>query len=277
MKRFAPTWLVLGPLAARLEGAIAAGLLDFSHVRGVVGPKGAHRVRERLQVPALHIFGMTEGVIMLTRPHEDPIRAQDETVGRPVSRFDRIRILKPGTEQDVAPGDDGEPAFSGPYTIHGYYDAEERNREAFTSDGWYRSGDLMREVAIDGRTYYEFRGRIKDIVDRGGEKINCDELETLLIQHPSVAAVAAVGMPDPVYGERLCAFVIVMKGQPAPSVDHFAAFLKEHGVAKFKWPERVEVMDEFPSTSSGKLSKPLLKALITERITDERAAAIRKP
>lgn len=273
MQRYRPTWQVLGPLAARLEPAIASGALDFSHVRGVVTTKGAGRIRERLKVPALQIFGMTEGVITFTRPHEDPVRALDETVGRPVCPLDRIRILKPGTEQEVPLGEDGEPSFKGPYTIHGYYDAAERNRETFTSDGWYRSGDLMRAVEIEGRVYYEFRGRIKDVVDRGGEKINCEEIEGLLIPHPAVAAVAAVGMPDPDYGERLCAFVIPMKGQPGPTVETFAEWLKAQGVAKYKWPERVEVVGEFPQTSSGKLSKPLLKKLIAERIAAERAAA----
>lgn len=276
IRRFTPNWLVLGPLAARIESAIAAGELDFSHVRGIVAPNGAQRLRERLKTPALHIFGMTEGVIMFTNPHEDPLPAQNVSVGRPISPLDRVRILKPGTEQDAAPGEDGEPAFQGPYTIHGYYRAEERNREAFTSDGFYRSGDLMRSVTIEGRTYYEFRGRLKDVVDRGGEKINCEEIEWLLVRHPSVAAVAVVGMPDPIYGERLCACVIPVAGRTAPSVTEFGTFLHEQGVAKFKWPERVEAMTEFPSTQSGKLSKPLLKQWVAERLQGERAAAPRQ-
>ncbi|MGD9944351.1 MAG: AMP-binding protein [Burkholderiaceae bacterium] len=270
IRRFAPTWLVLGPLAARIESAIAAGELDFSQVRGIVAPNGARRLREQLKAPALHIFGMTEGVIMFTRPGEDPIEAQDRTVGRPISPLDQVRILKPGTEEEAASGEDGEPAFQGPYTIHGYYRADERNREAFTSDGFYRSGDLMRTVTIDGRTYYEFRGRLKDVVDRGGEKINCEEVERVLLRHPAVAAVAVVGMPDPVYGERLCACVIPAAGRSAPDIAQLGAFLQQQGVAKFKWPERVETMSEFPTTQSGKLSKPALKQWVAGRVTAER-------
>lgn len=272
IRRWRPTWLVLGPLTARIEAAVAAGQIDLSQVRGVITTKGAAQARDRLRAPVFHIFGMTEGVIMLTRP-DHPLAAQDDTVGCPVNAGDRVRILRPGTEEDAAFGEDGEPAFKGPYTIRGYYDAEDRNREAFTRDGWYRSGDLMRAVEIEGRTFYQFRGRIKDVVDRGGEKINCEEVETVVGQHPALAAVAMVGMPDPVYGERACAFVIPRPGERAPDIERLSAFLRERGLAKFKWPERIEVVSEFPTTLSGKLSKPRLKQLITERLAAERAAA----
>lgn len=270
MQEFKPTWMVLGPLAARLEGAIAAGVLDFSHVKGIVGTKGGGLIGRKLKAPGLNIFGMTEGVIMFTRPDEDPEQVLDQCVGRPISPLDQIKILHPGTETEVPDGMDGEPAFKGPYTIHGYYRAEDRNLEAFTSDGFYRSGDLMRKVVIDGTVYFEFRGRIKEVVDRGGEKINCEEVEGLLADHPSVVTVAAVGVPDPTYGERLCACVIARPGQETPSVELFARYFAQRGVAKFKWPERVEVMTELPVTASGKLSKVILKKQMADRVMAER-------
>lgn len=147
--------------------------------------------------------------------------------------------------------------------IRGYYDAEERNREVFTADGFYRSGDLMREREIDGKAYLVFEGRIKDVVSRGGEKINCQEVERVAIGHPKVAAVSIVPMPDPLYGERACAFVIPKGTTGAPSVRELADFLVEAGLAKFKCPERIEAVPEFPMTSAGKISKTRLREILT--------------
>lgn len=264
IKQHRPNWLVLGgPVAAKLEGPIRAGLLDFSNVRGVITSHGAAQMRDLLGVPVYHIFGMTEGVITLT--HEgDPIEALDGTVGRPVSPFDRIKILVPGTEEPVKAGEVGEPVFKGPYTLHGYYRAEERNREAFTSDGFYRSGDLMQELRIGDVSYYAFKGRMKDVISRGGEKINCEELESAIAMHPAVQSVAVVGMPDPVFDERVCAFIIPREGTQAPNVSELGLFLHGYGLAKFKWPERIEAVRAFPLTATGKLSKPGLRELLIE-------------
>ncbi|MES2535251.1 MAG: AMP-binding protein [Pseudomonadota bacterium] len=268
MARHRPTWIILGPLLAKLEAARAAGRIDFASARTIVSMGGAAPLRKLTGAPVMHIFGMTEGVIMYTRP-QDPQQVQDICVGRPVSPFDQVRIVKPGTEQDVVRGETGECIFRGPYTIHGYYDAAERNRDAFTSDGWYRSGDLMEEIEVDGQSYYIFKGRTKDVIDRGGEKINCEEVEWGCNAHPSVAASAVVGMPDRIYGERACAFLVLRPDMPAPDVASLGAFLKTYGMASFKWPERVEIVKEFPMTISGKLSKPALKQMIAERIAAE--------
>jgi non-ribosomal peptide synthetase component E (peptide arylation enzyme) len=161
----------------------------------------------------------------------------------------------------------GESVVDGPYTCPGYFNAEDRNREAFTSDGAYRSGDLVRRRHIDGVAYFVFCGRIKDVVDRGGEKINSEEVEWACNAHPSIAASAVVGMPDAAYGERVCAFVIPRENRTAPSVSELGDFLKTHGLAKFKWPERVEIVSEFPVTKSGKLLKSELRRMISEKLT----------
>jgi non-ribosomal peptide synthetase component E (peptide arylation enzyme) len=219
-----------------------------------------------LGVPVHQIFGITEGVITFTHA-DDPLEAQDTTHGRPVSALDQIRIVVPGTETPVSPGEIGEPVFKGPYTIRGYYRAEERNRETFTSDGFYRSGDLMQEKAIAGKTYYVFCGRLKDLVSRGGEKINCEEVEMAVAGHPAVAAAAAVPYPDPVFDERLCAVLILREGCTAPTVAEMGTYLQQYGLAKFKWPERIEVVPAFPLTASGKLSKPALRELVRSRVT----------
>ena len=265
-----PTWLTLGgPILARLEAAIAAGRVDLTNARGVITPSGARKLRELLGIPVHSIFGITEGVITLVHA-DDPLEAQDTTNGRPVSPWDRIGIVVPGTETPVHPGEIGEPVFKGPYTTHGYYRAEERNRETFTSDGFYRSGDLMQEKVIDGKTSYVYCGRLKDLVSRGGEKINCEEVEMAVAGHPAVAAVAAVPYPDPVFDERLCAVLILRDGCAAPSVSEMGAYLQQYGLAKFKWPERIEVLPSFPLTASGKLNKAALKDLVRERLAGDR-------
>jgi non-ribosomal peptide synthetase component E (peptide arylation enzyme) len=228
-----PTWMVLpGPLFSRVAPALAAGELDFSNVRGLISTEGSGRIRKITGRPCFHVFGMTEGVIMFTR-EGDPQPALETTVGRPVSALDEVRILKPGTEDDVAPGETGESAFRGPYTIRGYYDAADRNAEAFTSDGFYRSGDLMSVREIDGQSYYVYEGRIKDVVSRGGEKINAEEVETAVRAHPDVLGCAVIGLPDREYGERMCACVVMRPGAPPLDVKSLGRHLEAYGMAKF--------------------------------------------
>ncbi|MBC8982389.1 AMP-binding protein [Pseudomonas lurida] len=266
-----PTWLMLGgPIIARLESAIQDGRVDLGNARGVLVANSAAKLQRLVGVRTHNVFGITEGVIMFGHKEDVP-EAHDTTNGRPVSAWDDIRILVPGTEQDVSPGEIGEPAFKGPYTIHGYFRAEERNRETFTSDGYYRSGDLMYSKVIDGKTYYVFCGRLKDLVSRGGEKINCEEVELAIAGHPSVAAVAAVGYPCPVFDERLCAALVLRDGFAAPSVAELGAHLEVYGLARFKWPERIEVLDVFPLTASGKLSKEKLREQVKANVEREQA------
>lgn len=246
------------PLAAQQASPMAGKLIDFSRARAVYSTNGAKAIEAAMGIPTFHLFGMTEGVISFTRP-EDPLEARERSVGRPVSPLDRIKILKPGTEEELPEGETGEPAFKGPYTTHGYYDAPDRNKEAFTSDGYYRSGDLMSCRRIDGKLYYFFEGRIKDVVDRGGEKINAGEVEEALMTHPAIEGCAVVGLKDPALGERMCACLVLRDGHKAPSVAELGQFLQAYGLAKFKWPERIEVLPVLPITHVGKLDKVLLR------------------
>lgn len=259
-----PTWLAAGVKQAllKLKAAIDASGMKLDRVRGVWSINAAKYAREALGVPGCHIFGMAEGLIMFTREC-DPVEAREQTVGKPVCELDQIRLLKPGTEDEVKRGEVGELAIKGPYTIHGYYDAAERNRQAFTTDGFYRSGDLMSARVIDGATYYVFEGRLKDVVDRGGEKVNCEEVEFALADHKAVADIGVVGMPDPSLGERICAFVSLRAGFSAADVGvaQFAQHLEALGFAKYKWPERVEVMDTLPATKVGKPDKAELRRM----------------
>jgi non-ribosomal peptide synthetase component E (peptide arylation enzyme) len=266
-----PTWLFLGgPIIARIDHAIKSGRISLAGARGVLAANSAKKLRELFGVRVHQVFGITEGVIMFTH-RDDPQEALDITNGRPVSPWDQVRILAPGSEMPAAKGEIGEPAFKGPYTTHGYYRAPDRNRETFTSDGFYLSGDLMYEKIIEGKIYYVFCGRLKDLVSRGGEKINCEEVEMAVAGHAAVAAVACVSYPDPVFDERLCAVLIVRDRFTAPSVAELGQYLQSYGLAKYKWPERIEVVEAFPLSASGKLDKSALRDLVKHRMSTSAA------
>ncbi|WP_179402489.1 AMP-binding protein [Burkholderia guangdongensis] len=272
VRDYAPTWLgVAGPILARIAPELAKADANAKARRNFIAPKNGANLERLTGSPTWHIFGMTEGTIMFTGPDDAP-DLRESSVGRPVSAYDEVRIVQPGTEDPVAEGEAGEALFRGPYTIRGYYKSEKEDGQRFTPDGFYRSGDLMRSCTVEGKPYYFFCGRIKDVVDRGGEKINAEELENVINQHPHVLACAVVGMPDKVYGERVCAFVIPKSGGTQLSLPVLNAFLEETGLAKFKWPERLEVTAEFPLTASGKLSKALLRERIIRTLAAEVAA-----
>jgi 2,3-dihydroxybenzoate-AMP ligase len=210
-------------------------------------------------------FGMSEGLFLFT-PRDAPASLRAQTVGVPISPLDEVRVLRPGTEVEVAEGESGELAVRGPYTIRGYLAAPDRDREAFTAEGFYRSGDLVRARRYAGTLSYSIEGRIKDLIDRGGEKINAEEVELLVAGHPAVAEIALVGMPDARLGERGCAYVVPRDPQNPPTLADICAYLEAEGLAKYKWPERLELMDALPRTQIGKVSKVTLRADISAQL-----------
>jgi 2,3-dihydroxybenzoate-AMP ligase len=213
-------------------------------------------------------FGMSEGLFLFT-PLDAPADLRAETVGVPISPLDEVRVLQPGTEVEVAEGETGELAARGPYTIRGYLAALDRDREAFTADGFYRSGDLVRARRYEGTLSYSIEGRVKDLIDRGGEKINAEEVELLIAGHPAVAEMALVGMPDPRLGERGCAYIVPQDPQNPPTLADICAYLEAEGLAKYKWPERLELIDALPRTQIGKVSKMTLRADIGAKLEHE--------
>lgn len=276
VRDYEPTWFgVAGPILNRIAPALLRGTAADKARRNFIAPKNASNLARLTGSPTHHIFGMTEGVIMFTRL-DDPADIRDQSIGYPVSDADEVRIVHPGTEDPVADGEVGEALFRGPYTIRGYYKSEKEDVTRFTPDGFYRSGDLMSAQVVNGKRYYFFRGRIKDVVDRGGEKINAEELENVINQHPAILASAVVGMPDKVYGERVCAFVLLKPHAAANglALSDLTQYLQEAGLAKFKWPERLEIIPEFPLTASGKLSKVLLRDRIVQTLRAEADQAI---
>lgn len=273
VREYQPTWFgVAGPIFQRILPELLLADTATRARRKFVAPKNSASMERTTGSYVCHIFGMTEGVIMYTRA-DDPSEVRASGVGRPVSEHDEVKIVVPGTEDPVADGETGEALFRGPYTIQGYYKSEREDASRFTADGFYRSGDLMSSRVIDGKRHYFFQGRIKDVVDRGGEKINAEEVELVLNNHPHVSACAVVGMPDQVYGERACAYVVLKQDSDGLSLEALRAWLEQAGLAKFKWPERLELIDEMPLTASGKLSKQALRARILETLRQESSAA----
>jgi len=205
-------------------------------------------------------FGMAEGLLMFVRL-DDPVDVRMETVGRPMCDDDEVLIL--GEDDKPVPfGEVGELCCRGPYTLRGYYRAPEYNQRAFTHDGFYRSGDLMRQHPSGN---YIVEGRKKDLINRGAEKISAEEVEGLILCHPAVENVACVAMPDPRLGEKNCACVIVRSGHSL-ELRELVEFLNGYELAKFKLPERLERFDSFPLSNVGKVSKKDLVVAVAERI-----------
>ncbi len=228
------------------------------------------RLRTRELIPGCFVqenFGMSEGMLFFVRSN-DPEDVRLETVGRPISPDDEVRLLD-DDDREVAFGEVGELCARGPYTLRGYYGAPEHNARAFTSDGFYRSGDLMRQHPSGN---YMVEGRKKDLINRGGEKISAEEIENLILQHPAVENVACVAMPDPDLGERMCACVILHRGKTL-SLAELVAFLADKEIARFKLPERIEVMADFPLSTFGKVSKKTLVEQVTRKLEAEHAVA----
>jgi non-ribosomal peptide synthetase component E (peptide arylation enzyme) len=212
------------------------------------------------------VFGMAEGLLCYTHL-DDATEIAFTTQGRPLSSADEIKIVDIAGEP-VSEGEIGELWCRGPYTIRGYYRAADRNLQAFSADGFYKTGDLVRRGA-GGNLVVE--GRIKDLINRGGEKINAEEIEAHLLALGELMIAAVVAMPDPALGERACAYV---KLRPGATLDLAAirVHLEGRGVARYKWPERLEIVAEIPLTNVGKIKKTELRADIEKKIARERAA-----
>jgi non-ribosomal peptide synthetase component E (peptide arylation enzyme) len=224
------------------------------------------RRRTKELIPSVTVqenFGMAEGMLMFVHL-DDPEEVRMETVGRPISPDDEVRLVN-DDDNEVAPGEVGEFLARGPYTLRGYYGAPDHNRKAFTADGFYRSGDLMRQHPSGN---YLVEGRKKDLINRGGEKISAEEIENLILTHPAVQNIACIPMPDPVLGERMCACVILSSGH-ALVFEELVAFLTKQEIAKHKLPERMEIMDEFPMSAFGKVSKKDLTQRIALKLKEE--------
>ncbi|MEV6772904.1 AMP-binding protein [Nocardia sp. NPDC051030] len=250
---------VVPPLAQLWCAATEWEDADLSSLRLLqVGGARLAEVNAREVVPALgvrlqQVFGMAEGLLNYTRA-EDSDDLVCTTQGRPLSPADEVRVVD-ADGNEVPPGEEGELLTRGPYTLRGYYRAPEHNSRAFTPDGYYRSGDLVRRLPSG---HLMVSGRIKDVINRGGENISCDELEEHLLAYPSVRHAAAIGLPDAVLGEKACA-VLVIDGD-MPTLAEIKTFLTARGLATYKLPDLLRRADTLPITAVGKIDKKALAA-----------------
>jgi 2,3-dihydroxybenzoate-AMP ligase len=225
-------------------------------------PEIRRLTKERIpSVTVQENFGMAEGMLMFVRLN-DPEDIRMETVGRPVSPDDEVRLVD-DDDREVAAGQVGEFLARGPYTLRGYFGVPEYNARAFTNDGFYRSGDLMRRHPSGN---YIVAGRKKDLINRGGEKISAEEIENLILMHPAVQNAACVPMPDRILGERMCAYVILRPGGTL-TLEDLVVFLSQQEIARHKLPERLEIVDEFPLSPFGKVSKKDLSERIAQKLS----------
>lgn len=244
---------------------------DLSSLRVVqnggarLAPELRARVRQELGCTPQEDYGTAEGLINMVRLG-DPDDLLLESSGAPVCDLDEIKVVD-DDGREVPDGEPGELIVRGPYTINGYYNAPEKNAEAFTADGFYRMGDIVRKR---GRYVYT-EGRRKDLINRGGEKISCDEVENLIFGLPQVKDVSLVAMPDPVFGEKACACVVLRPGGRL-DLQELVAHLRAQRIASFKLPERLEVMPAFPVSPVGKILKRQLREMVAAKVEAERAA-----
>jgi len=222
------------------------------------------RVRPTLGCALTHWFGMAEGLLCHTRL-DDPEDVIIGTQGRPLSAADELRVVDE-FENDVQAGEIGQLLTRGPYTLRGYYNAPQYNATAFSPDGYLRTGDLVR-ITAQGNLVVE--GRIKNVINRGGEKVSVEELEGHLLTHPAILRAAVVGIPDSFLGERTCAFVVA--GESSLTLDEVRRFLSQRGLADYKMPDRLKIVAALPETGVAKINRAALRESIRLEISGHEA------
>ncbi|MGP9610737.1 (2,3-dihydroxybenzoyl)adenylate synthase [Corynebacterium sp. AOP36-E1-14] len=234
---------------------------DISSVRTVwiggakLSEAAARRVRPELGWNLQQVFGMAEGLVNYT-PLDAGIEEIVATQGRPISPYDEILVVD-DEDREVPAGTPGNLLTRGPYTIRQYHRAPEVNARSFTEEGYYRTGDVV--VFVDGTLTVV--GRAKDQINRGGEKIAPEAVENVLLTHPGVHDVSVVGVPDEVLGEKIRALVIPRSEATEPlKAGALKRYVREQGLASFAVPDVIDVVDEFPVTGVGKVSKKAQQA-----------------
>lgn len=236
--------------------AVTPKTLRLLQVGGArLDPAEARLVRGALTPGLQQVFGMAEGLLNYTRL-DDPAELVEHTQGRPLCADDELRIVD-AAGHPVAPGVEGELLVRGPYTLNGYFRAERDNQRCFDPDGFFRSGDVIR-LRPDG--YLQVTGRVKDVICRGGETISAADLEEQMLSHPAIFSAAAVPLPDPYLGEKICA-AVVFDGD-AVTLAELNAHLDARGVAAHTRPDVLVAMPALPTTPIGKVDKKAIAARV---------------
>jgi cyclohexanecarboxylate-CoA ligase len=224
-----------------------------------IPPQLVRDATARLDTTVQRVYGSTEFPTATWPPLDAPLEKLSETDGAPAPDA-HLKVVDIDTREEVTEGKKGELVGHSPELMVGYL-GETLNEEAF--DGkWFKTGDLAVQ---DAEGYIEITGRKKDIIIRGGENIPVKDVEDRLYEHPAVEEVAVVAMPDPELQEKGCAYIKTKKGKSI-TFDEMVAYLDEEGIAKQKYPERLEIIDEFPMTASGKIQKNELREDIADKL-----------
>jgi len=258
----------IGPHAPAIAGYPAARQHRLESLDLVLTLIGAESIERSLGRPATNIYGITEGLVLASAP-DSPPSARHGSIGSVCGPHDEIRVLAPGTETPVEFGAVGELCFRGPSSLRGYFAAPEITAESLTSDGFFRTADMVRASHVGERVVYHFEGRMRDNINRGGEKFGTDDIELLIARHPAIADGKVVAMPDAQFGEKACAFVVAREGAVLPTVKELGAFLQSQGLAKYKCPERIEPIASFPITRVGKLDRQQMRQWIAAQLEFE--------
>jgi acyl-CoA synthetase len=214
----------------------------------------------------LQFYGSNETGALSNTSLADSQERRLRTAGRVIPEM-HVRLLDDHGADVTASGGPGIAACRGPVTCLGYYGDAEANERLVTPEGWMLTGDYC---TIDADGYLTVAGRASDFIIRGGKNISAAQVEDEVATHPAVALAAAVAMPDPVFGERVCVYVEPRPDAVAPDLDALRAHLAARGVGKELWPERVVVVDALPRSSGGKVAKADLRDDIAARVEEER-------
>ena len=214
----------------------------------------------------VNVFGMAEGPQITTR-WDSSKEVKMYTVGKPIIMDPDVQVkLVDDNNREVPRGEVGEMVMKGPLNFKGYYQADEENKKAYDEQGFFHTGDLM-SIREDGN--YVVEGRKKDTILRGGENVYPERVEDKLKTHPKVVNCAAVGMPDPRLGEKLCALIEITEGEET-GFDEIVGYLKQEGMAVFQLPERLEIVQGWPLTAVNKIDKRRLRAHVTTKLFQEK-------
>lgn len=244
---------------AQREGLTLSTMRLFSS-GGAPIPADLVRRAEAVGLNPLRLYGSTEGLVITWNHPDSPHEMRVHTDGPPVPH---VEVQIRDVEGNPLPADtEGEIFLRGPNTCLGFLRDPERTKASFTEDGWVRSGDLGR---MDADGYLTVMGRSKEIIIRGGVNIAPREIEDVLASMPDVEGVAVVPLPHERLGEIACAVLVMAEDRPAPGLGDVSRFLVDEGLAKYKLPERLEIVDALPMTASGKIQKHK----ILDRLTAE--------
>jgi non-ribosomal peptide synthetase component E (peptide arylation enzyme) len=231
---------------------------------GVSSPELIKGVHEKLQCTFFNGYGGTEGMSLLTRPHFSLERVCN-SVGRPTCPYDSYKITDENGNE-LPPGTPGELIVKGPGLFSGYYKMPQENEKVFDQNGYFRTGDM---AMINAEGDYVLTGRLKEMINRGGESISSTDIENLMLTHPGIITTAVVPMPDPELGERVCAYVQCAPGAEL-DFEKIISFLKDQGASSLQLPERIEFVDELPYTKAEKIDKQALIKHIKIKIESEK-------